>query len=51
MVFSGRPYMYGVGAFGQQGADHCIDILYSELEQVMNQLGCASPDELVKFLK
>ena len=51
MVFSGRPYMYGVGAFGQQGADHCIDILYSELEQVMNQLGCSSPDELVKFLK
>ena len=51
MVFSGRPYMYGVGAFGKQGANHCIDILYSELEQVMNQLGCSSPDELVKFLK
>jgi isopentenyl diphosphate isomerase/L-lactate dehydrogenase-like FMN-dependent dehydrogenase len=51
MVFSGRPYMYGVGAFGQQGADHCIDIFYSELEQVMNQLGCSSPHELVSFLK
>ena len=51
MVFSGRPYMYGVGAVGKQGANHCIDILYSELEQVMNQLGCPSTDELVKFLK
>jgi L-lactate dehydrogenase (cytochrome) len=51
MVFSGRPYMYGVGAFGPQGADHCIDIFYSELEQVMNQLGCSSPHELVNFLK
>ena len=51
MVFSGRPYMYGVGAFGRQGANQCIDILYSELEQVMNQLGCSSPHELVKFLK
>jgi L-lactate dehydrogenase (cytochrome) len=51
MVFSGRPYMYGVGAFGPQGADHCIDIFNSELEQVMNQLGCSSPHELVNFLK
>jgi isopentenyl diphosphate isomerase/L-lactate dehydrogenase-like FMN-dependent dehydrogenase len=51
MVFSGRPYMYGVGAFGERGADHCIDIFYSELEQVMNQLGCSSPHELVRFLK
>lgn len=51
MVFSGRPYMYGVGAFGEQGASHCADILYSELEQVMNQLGCSKPHELVKFLK
>jgi L-lactate dehydrogenase (cytochrome) len=51
MVFSGRPYMYGVGAFGKQGADHCIDIFNSELEQVMNQLGCSSPHELVNFLK
>ena len=51
MVFSGRPYMYGVGAFGPQGADHCIDIFNSELEQVMNQLGCSSPHELVSFLK
>tara|TARA_B110000285_G_C15042325_1_gene572440 strand:- start:5 stop:1150 length:1146 start_codon:yes stop_codon:yes gene_type:complete len=50
MVFSGRPYMYGVGAFGQQGADQCIDIFHSELEQVMNQLGCSSPHELVKFI-
>ena len=51
MVFSGRPYMYGVGAFGERGADHCIDIFYSELEQVMNQLGCSTPHELVRFLK
>jgi L-lactate dehydrogenase (cytochrome) len=50
MVFSGRPYMYGVGAYGQAGADQCIEIFYRELEQVMNQLGCSSPHELVKFI-
>ena len=50
LVFSGRPYMYGVGAFGKKGADQCIDIFSLELEQVMNQLGCSSPHELVKFI-
>ena len=50
LVFSGRPYMYGVGAFGKEGADQCIDIFSLELEQVMNQLGCSSPHELVKFI-
>ena len=50
MVFSGRPYMYGVGAYGQAGADQCIEIFYRELEQVMNQLGCSSPHELIKFI-
>ncbi len=50
MVFSGRAFMYGVGAFGQPGATHAIDILESELSQVMEQLRCESPLMLSQYL-
>ncbi|MBX2824967.1 MAG: alpha-hydroxy-acid oxidizing protein [Gammaproteobacteria bacterium] len=50
LVFSGRAFMYGVGAFGPAGAVHAGQLLCSEFEQVMSQLRCATPAELSKHL-
>jgi isopentenyl diphosphate isomerase/L-lactate dehydrogenase-like FMN-dependent dehydrogenase len=35
----GRPYIYGLTAFGQQGVERVIDILRAELELTMRQCG------------
>ena len=35
----GRPYIYGLGAFGQEGVERVLDILQSELRLVMRQCG------------
>lgn len=50
MVFAGRAFMYGVAAFGEQGAQHSIDLLHTELLQVMEQLRCQLPSDLKKHL-
>jgi L-lactate dehydrogenase (cytochrome) len=47
MVFSGRASMYGVAALGAAGAFHAIDLLQSELQQVMEQLRCERPQLMV----
>lgn len=46
-VFAGRAFLYGVGAHGEQGAQHTIDIFRDELTQVMSQLHCESPSQIV----
>lgn len=46
-VFAGRAFLYGVGAHGEQGAQHTIDILRDELAQVMSQLHCELPSQIV----
>lgn len=33
----GRPYVWGLGAFGQQGVDKVIDLLLNEFRMVMRQ--------------
>lgn len=48
-VFAGRAFLYGVGAHGELGATHAIDILSEELEQVMSQLHCARPQEMSAY--
>ena len=42
-VFAGRAFLYGVAAHGEQGAEHSIDLLRDELEQLMSQVHCGSP--------
>jgi 4-hydroxymandelate oxidase len=37
----GRPYIWGLGAFGQPGVERVIDILNRELRIVMQQMGTA----------
>ncbi len=36
--FMGRPFMYGVGALGDEGGDHTINMFKAQLYQVMQQL-------------
>lgn len=36
--FMGRPFMYGVGALGEEGAEHTINLFKAQLYQVMQQL-------------
>lgn len=50
-TFLGRSFMYGVAALGEAGGDHTIAILKTQLQQVMNQVGCESTNELANYLK
>lgn len=38
----GRPYIWGLGAFGQEGVETVLSILRGELELVMKQMGTTS---------
>jgi len=50
-TFLGRSFMYGVGALGEKGGNHTIAILKTQLQQVMNQVGCESTNDLANYLK
>jgi L-lactate dehydrogenase (cytochrome) len=50
-TFMGRSFMYGVAALGKQGGDHTIAILKTQLQQVMEQVGCNATTDLGKHLK
>ena len=41
----GRPYVWGLGAFGQEGVETVLDILRRELQMVMRQTGVTSIDQ------
>ena len=49
-TFLGRSFMYGVGALGNKGAMHTMDLIKTELLQVMEQIGCEKTIDLPKFL-
>ena len=38
----GRPYVWGLGAFGQEGVEAVLDMLRRELQMVMRQTGATS---------
>ena len=42
----GRPYLWGLGAFGQEGVETVLDILKRELEIVMRQASTTRIDEI-----
>jgi isopentenyl diphosphate isomerase/L-lactate dehydrogenase-like FMN-dependent dehydrogenase len=42
----GRPYLWGLSAFGQPGVERVLDILRAELELTMKQLGRRSIAEI-----
>ena len=45
-VFIGRPYIWGLGAFGQPGVEAVLDIMRRELGLVMRQCGARSVKEI-----
>jgi 4-hydroxymandelate oxidase len=42
----GRPYLWGLGAFGQPGVERVLDILHNEFGLVMQQCGVRSLYEI-----
>ena len=46
----GRPYLWGLGAFGQEGVETVLDILKRELEIVMRQASTTRIDEIGRDL-
>ena len=49
-AFLGRSFMYGAAALGNEGGNHTIVILKRQLQQVMDQLCCATVGDLPDFL-
>jgi isopentenyl diphosphate isomerase/L-lactate dehydrogenase-like FMN-dependent dehydrogenase len=45
-VAVGRPYLWGLGAFGQPGVERVLDILRTELRVAMQQVGAPSLKDL-----
>ncbi|MGB5664959.1 alpha-hydroxy acid oxidase [Eudoraea sp.] len=49
-TFMGRSFMYGVSALGKEGGAHTISLLQTQLQQVMEQLGCSRVSDLPSHL-
>jgi isopentenyl diphosphate isomerase/L-lactate dehydrogenase-like FMN-dependent dehydrogenase len=45
-VCVGRPYLWGLGAFGQPGVERVLEILRGETRAAMRQLGASSLKDL-----
>jgi L-lactate dehydrogenase (cytochrome) len=49
-TFLGRTFMYSVAALGNEGGNHAISMLKTQLRQVMDQVNCAKIEDLGKHL-
>ena len=49
--FMGRPFMYGVGALGNEGGEHTINMFKTHLYQVMKQLSLSKIEDFPKRLQ
>ena len=45
-TFSGRSFVFGVGALGTEGARVPLDILTEDVDRTLAQIGCADIREL-----
>lgn len=43
---AGRAYLYGLGAAGEAGVDHVLDLLASDMRRTMALIGCKTIGEL-----
>lgn len=46
-VCIGRPYLWGLGAFGQPGVEKVLQILKTEFEGIMQQMGASKVADIV----
>jgi len=44
----GRPYIWGLAAFGQEGVEKVLDILRAELQLIMRQCGTPSVSQITR---
>src|SRR5207302_10642439 len=44
----GRPYIWGLSAFGQEGVERVLDMLRAELTLTMRQLGTPSVKQITR---
>ncbi|NIP31579.1 MAG: alpha-hydroxy-acid oxidizing protein [Candidatus Dadabacteria bacterium] len=49
-TFMGRSFMYGVCALGNEGGNHTISIMKTQLQQVMDQICCEKVSDLSNHL-
>lgn len=49
-AFMGRSFMYGVSALGNEGGNHTISLLKTQLQQVMEQICCEKVEDLPNHL-
>jgi len=49
-VMIGRPVLYGLAADGERGVRRALDMLTTELDRVLGQLGCRSVADLSSSL-
>jgi L-lactate dehydrogenase (cytochrome) len=49
-TFMGRTFMYGVAALGNNGGNHTISILKTQLQQVMEQVCCKKVEDFPQHL-
>jgi L-lactate dehydrogenase (cytochrome) len=49
-TFLGRSFMYSVAALGDEGGNHMISLLKTQLKQVMEQIGCERVVNFPKYL-
>jgi L-lactate dehydrogenase (cytochrome) len=45
-AFAGKAFLWGLGALGEQGPGHVIDLLIEEIQAALGQLGAHTPEEL-----
>ncbi len=45
-TFSGRSFMFGIGALDEQGAEFVLDLMINEVDKVLAQIGCKDIMEL-----
>ena len=44
-AFAGRPFLYGLGALGEAGARHVVDLYFDELRTEFQHVGVRSVAE------
>jgi isopentenyl diphosphate isomerase/L-lactate dehydrogenase-like FMN-dependent dehydrogenase len=47
-VLVGRPVLYGLGADGEEGVRHVLELLRAETAHALALLGCTRPDEMTR---
>lgn len=46
----GRPFLYGLAAYGQPGVEHVIDIFKTELRMAMKHMGCPTVNHITRSM-